>query len=137
MQQMHMGGAVPSPGVMPNAYGDPASANGRKPSEVSVDNNNVFGAGKPADEAAARATPQTPGEPAEAAAEKASKKDKGKPTRLVYSDNEVSPEEKLAKLPRYAFVPDRKEETTLGGGPDVAVTGTIRNSDTVYDAMHH
>lgn len=36
---------------------------------------------------------------------KASKKDKDKNTKLVYSDNEVSPEEKMAQLPRYAFVP--------------------------------
>ena len=30
-------------------------------------------------------------------------KDKAKPTRLVYSDNDTSPEEKMAMLPRYAF----------------------------------
>ena len=37
---------------------------------------------------------------------KASKKDKDKNTKLVYSDNEVSPEEKMAQLPRYAFDPN-------------------------------
>jgi hypothetical protein len=45
-------------------------------------------------------------EPAEAPAlakEKKSKKDKDKPSKLVYSDNEVSPEEKMARLSRYAF----------------------------------
>ena len=36
--------------------------------------------------------------------EKKSKKDKDK-SKLVYSDNEISPEEKMAQLPRYAFVP--------------------------------
>ncbi|KIV93656.1 hypothetical protein PV10_04851 [Exophiala mesophila] len=38
--------------------------------------------------------------------EKAAKKDKEKPksTRLVYSDNEISPEEKMALLPKYAFI---------------------------------
>ena len=30
-------------------------------------------------------------------------KDKAKPTRLVYSDNDTSPEEKMALMPRYAF----------------------------------
>ena len=39
----------------------------------------------------------------EAADEKAGKKEKSKATRLVYSDNETSPEEKMAVLPRYAF----------------------------------
>lgn len=43
---------------------------------------------------------------AEAApAEKKSKKDKDKNMRMVYADTEVSPEEKLARMPRYAFVP--------------------------------
>ena len=36
---------------------------------------------------------------------KATKKDKDKSTKLVYSDNDISPEEKMAQLPRYAFVP--------------------------------
>ncbi|KAF7917905.1 uncharacterized protein EAE98_009933 [Botrytis deweyae] len=44
-------------------------------------------------------------------AEKKSKKDK--PMKMIYSDNEVSPEEKMAKMPRYAFVPDGKIETSL------------------------
>ncbi|KEF55406.1 uncharacterized protein A1O9_08156 [Exophiala aquamarina CBS 119918] len=42
--------------------------------------------------------------------EKGAKKDKEKPksTRLVYSDNEISPEEKMALLPRYAFTPGQE-----------------------------
>jgi len=44
-------------------------------------------------------------------AEKKSKKDK--PMKMIYSDNDISPEEKMAKMPRYAFVPDGKIETTL------------------------
>lgn len=42
--------------------------------------------------------------------EKGSKKDKEKPksTRLVYSDNETSPEEKMALLPKYAFIPAQR-----------------------------
>lgn len=42
----------------------------------------------------------------EVAEDKSVKKDKDKPvkpTRLIYSDNEVSPEEKMAALPRYGF----------------------------------
>ena len=64
------------------------------------------------------------------------KKEKSKPkTRLVYSDNEVSPEEKMAGFARYAFVPDRKEKTAVGG-PTVAITGMTRNSDDVIDVTH-
>lgn len=37
--------------------------------------------------------------------EKKGKKEKDKNSRLVYSDNEISPEEKMARLPRYAFTP--------------------------------
>ena len=45
-----------------------------------------------------------PGKPAdEASGEKKGKKDKDKNTRMVYADNDVSPEEKMAQLPRYRF----------------------------------
>ena len=80
-------------------------------------------ASKQADEHAARANTATP-KPAtpqtaplikdEGAEEKATKKDKDskektvKPTRLVYSDNEISPEEKMAAMPKYAFTPALK-----------------------------
>lgn len=50
-------------------------------------------------------------QPAEVAVEeKAPKKekDKNKSSKLVYSDNEVSPEEKMARMPRYAFTPEKK-----------------------------
>ena len=36
------------------------------------------------------------------------KKAKDKSMKLVYSDNEMSPEEKMAQLPRYAFTPEGK-----------------------------
>ena len=51
-------------------------------------------------------TSQTvPAEPVAAdAVEKKSKKDKA--IKMVYSDNEVSPEERMAKFARYAFVPE-------------------------------
>lgn len=34
-------------------------------------------------------------------------KEKEKEIKLIYSDNEISPEEKMAKLSRYAFVPNQ------------------------------
>ncbi|RFU33757.1 hypothetical protein B7463_g2549, partial [Scytalidium lignicola] len=58
--------------------------------------------------------------------EKKSKKDK--PIRMIYSDNEVSPEEKMAKLPRYAFVPEEKNETALYDITEQpGVAGTVDN----------
>ncbi|KAL9105141.1 MAG: hypothetical protein Q9187_008813 [Circinaria calcarea] len=63
--------------------------------------------------------------------EKKGKKDKDKAIRLVYSDEEISPEEKMAKLPRYAFVPDGRGETVLGDATTAAVTGAVRGGDDV------
>ena len=47
-----------------------------------------------------------------------------KEMRMVYDDNEISPEEKMARLPRYAFVPEGKTEAAVGEAhtqPAVAV----------------
>jgi hypothetical protein len=43
----------------------------------------------------------------EKASEGKKDKDKSKVTKLVYDDNEISPEEKMAGLARYKYVPDR------------------------------
>ena len=77
----------------------------------------ISSASKQADLTSVAATASPAAPPAAAAAasnppkedaneEKAAKKDKEKPksTRLVYSDNEISPEEKMALLPKYAFI---------------------------------
>ncbi|KAI9821085.1 MAG: hypothetical protein M1827_003819 [Pycnora praestabilis] len=86
---------------------------------------------------AAKAAVPAPEPAAEMTTEKKNKKDKEKDknTKLVYSDNEVSPEEKMANLPRYAFVPSRKEETVLGDATTAAVTGPVTGSDDVMDAQ--
>lgn len=102
MQQMHMGHPVPTP---PGASG--------------VDKTPTPAAA-PDDQAA---------KPAEATEEKPSKKDKSKQARLVYSDNEISPEEKMAGLPRYAFVPNRQGDTTVETAPPSTIVGTIRDTD--------
>lgn len=66
----------------------------------------VSGAAKDADKAAGNAETKLEvpkiEEPVE---EKKGKKDKDKNMKLIYSDNEVSPEEKMAQMPRYAFAP--------------------------------
>jgi hypothetical protein len=60
------------------------------------------------------------------AGEKKAKKEKDKNAKMVYSDNEVSPEEKMAKMPRYAFVPDGKDETVLFDATQApAVAGVV------------
>lgn len=84
----------------------------------------ISDASKQADVNAARAKTATPkpdtpqptlaGVKDEAAEDKATKKEKeGKekttrPTRMVYTDNETSPEEKMALMPKYAFTPSQK-----------------------------
>lgn len=142
MQQMHHGQLpVPPAGAVPNAPAQASPANGEKaaaaePISASVDDL-ISGAAKEA-EAAAKAAPEAPKAEEGAAEEKAAKKekDKAKPTRLVYSDNEISPEEKMARLPRYAFVPDRRGETALGEGTTAAVAGITTNEDDVIDRTH-
>lgn len=61
--------------------------------------------------------------------EKKAKKEKDKGTRLVYSDNNTSPEEKMAQMPRYAFVPSGKEESLPGGAVVAAITDTTGPED--------
>jgi hypothetical protein len=92
----------------------------------------ISGAAKAADNAAA----QTPPPPAAAAEEeKKTKKEKEKSkTRLVYSDNETSPEEKMAKLARYAYTPDHRRETVLQDATVPAVARPTTNSDDIIDA---
>ena len=89
------GGSGPPPGSLPVP---PPSANATSLDDL------LLGAAKDADKAAGTAEtklglPQIQ-EPAE---EKKGKKEKEKNMKLVYSDNEVSPEEKMAQMPRYAF----------------------------------
>lgn len=71
----------------------------------------------------AQATP-TPAPEATEVTEKKSKKDK--PMKMVYSDNDVSPEEKMALMPRYAFVPEGEAEpaSAVANAP-VAAVGTV------------
>jgi hypothetical protein len=54
--------------------------------------------------------------------EKKSKKDK--PMKMVYSDNEISPEEKMALMPRYAFIPEGKAESSKAVAPSVSVASS-------------
>lgn len=114
MQQMHMGHPIPP-----------------TPSHVNGDANQATGqVSSSAGDLAAKKAASKPTE----ATDKPSKKEKSKSTRMIYSDETVSPEEKMAQLPRYAFARDRlTQETALGELPGAVVVGTIRTSDTVFD----
>lgn len=116
MQQMHMGHPVP-----PSTPGAPNS-NGQDSSQVSSSVNDLIsGAVKEAADKASDSTEKP-------------KKEKAK-FRLVYSDGKVSPEEKMAMLPRYAFVRDRTaQDIALEEVPASSVVGTIR--DTPVDPSH-
>ncbi|EER43109.1 C2H2 finger domain-containing protein [Histoplasma capsulatum H143] len=129
MQQLHHG--QPS-------YGLEQSQSSRSPSgphlvgeqpPTSIDDL-ISGAAKQAEEMAGK-PPATTVKPYDGAGEKPAKKEKekSKATRMVYSDNEISPEEKMAQLPRYAYLPERKEETVLGDNTTAAVAGINTASD--------
>ncbi|KFX87570.1 hypothetical protein V490_08160 [Pseudogymnoascus sp. VKM F-3557] len=93
---------------------------GESPSSVSIPTPNVAQP-QPTDAAAAPAAAATP-----EASNKKAKKDKDKATKMVYSDDQFSPEEKMAKLSRYAFAPERKNDTVLVDATEVpAVAGTV------------
>ena len=64
----------------------------------------VSGAAKDADKAA-EVKSEVPKAEESKPEEKKGKKEKDKNMKLVYSDNDVSPEEKMAQMPRYAFAP--------------------------------
>lgn len=91
----------------------------------------------PADTPATTQDQATPGA-ADAADKKAKKaRDKDRPTKLVYSDNETSPEEKMAKMSRYAFDPaSKKEEIYLGGAVEATTTGVVVGPDDVIDRQN-
>ncbi|KAJ5911606.1 uncharacterized protein N7473_000909 [Penicillium subrubescens] len=117
MQQMHMGHPAPPAPAPGYSNGNATQTPGGVSSSV---DDLISSAAKEA-----------------AAAEKPAKKDKAKNTRMIYSDENVSPEEKMAKLARYAFSRQMfQQETALGEIPGSIVVGTIRDQDKVIDPAH-
>lgn len=123
MQQMHMGHPIPPvPGAsVPYTNGEPNT----ETSQVGSTTDGLIPGS--ANEPASKTTESTD-------KDKPSKKDRAKPTRMIYSHETVSPEERMAQLPRYAFdraqFPDNK---ALGELPASTVTGVTRNENTVLD----
>jgi len=64
-------------------------------------------------------------------------RDKEKAMRLIYADNEVSPEEKMARMTRYAFDPAAKREPEyLGSAVEATATGIVVGQDDVIDRQN-
>lgn len=121
MQQMHMG-HVPSPIPATSGYSNASSAQPTENVSTPV-YNQISGAAN--DVASKTEGINKP------------KKEKTKPAvRLVYNDDTLSPEEKMAQLPRYAYVPDKSTQTALSELPGNAIVGAIQDSDTVIDPAH-
>ncbi|KAM5463313.1 hypothetical protein MauCBS54593_007520 [Microsporum audouinii] len=117
MQQLHHGQVSVPPSAVPvttEVQGNRAhpAADAHSESLSASADKLISEAAKQAKELPAKPSP-APGTPEEGAAGKPSKKEKAKSTRLVYSDNEISPEEKLSRLPRYAFVPESRDEAAV------------------------
>ncbi|KKY14841.1 putative c2h2 finger domain-containing protein [Diplodia seriata] len=133
LQQMHQGHVPPSV-AGPLGHNGSTQANGHAAQvsqssfpglEQSVDDL-IASAGKPSE---AAKTAETERAKKEEEAPKA-KKD----VKLVYSDSEMSPEEKMAKLARYAFNPaDRQQDEKVVGSLDPPVTGVVSGQDDVHD----
>ncbi|MCJ1442076.1 MAG: hypothetical protein MMC23_002568 [Stictis urceolatum] len=117
MQQMHQG-QLPSPPNVPY--------NAQTPSISTPPQNGAATTPAPQAQLPAESAPteKPEGKQSGQQKEKKSKKDKDKPIKLVWSDDEVSPEEKMASLPRYAFDPKDREQTVMGT-VEAAVTATV------------
>lgn len=118
MQQMHQG-QLSGPPNPPENRTFTQSPQGAPPAHVEAQSslsNDVddllYGAAKDADKAEFIANGKLEAKAEEPQDEKKGKKDKN--AKLVYSDNEISPEEKMAQLPRYAFVPSEKDGNLSG-----------------------
>lgn len=118
MQQMHQGQIPGPPNPPESAFNNSRGAGGPTgklhfgpPEPMPVSENAtslddlVSGAARDAEKSTNAAANGTPVATAE---EKKGKKEKDKNAKLVYSDNDISPEEKMAHLPRYAFAPEGK-----------------------------
>ncbi|KAI9851577.1 MAG: hypothetical protein M1838_003288 [Thelocarpon superellum] len=138
MQQLHQGQALGPPPHAP-AEAAPGGFPGGFPGASSNGDTGAPGLGSaslvsPLQNTTLSATPgRDAAKATEPAGEKKGKKDKDKATKMVYSDDQVSPEEKMARLPRYAFAPSRKTESVLDDATTAAVTGVVTGPDDVVD----
>lgn len=134
MQQMHHGQIPVAPvGTTQSSFGQDESQNGQsnsvvetgiEPTSASIDEL-IAGAASRAGDLVSKPSATTEG----VLDEKPAKKEKSKASRMVYSDSETSPEEKMARLPRYAFVPECREGTFFWGATTTAVAEAVSVSD--------
>ena len=123
LQQMHHAQSQPSP--MRDGQRD--HQDGGHASKTPGENNHTSGDATSLDELVAGAANAAAKLDVNSSNPGDKKSKKEKMSKLVYSDNEISPEEKMAGLPRYAFVPERKGETVLGNAIQATVTGVVQN----------
>jgi hypothetical protein len=108
-------------GIKPPKKGEAAQALGQGPESAVTST-------APTATATPTPAPETSDKPesAEKTEQGEKKAKKEKPIKMIYSDNDLSPEEKMAMMPRYAFVPDGKTETSLVDAATVpGVAGTV------------
>ena len=102
MEKLHQGQVPGSEEAEQDQQHPPAGASSNK---AHMNDNAASGAGA-ADSlgaAAAKAVEAAPKLSKEE--ERRLRKEREKNMKLIYSDNDISPEEKMAEMPRYAFVP--------------------------------
>ena len=117
MQQLHQGQVLGAPGQAPAV----APSNGSPAYPGPPPASSTISAIKQTDAAslddlissvAREADAKSDAQKLNVVAEKRAKKEKEvKATRLIYSDDSTSPEEKMASLPRYAFDPSKREQS--------------------------
>lgn len=79
-----------------------------------------------------KTTAESDGTPRASGTEVREKKSKKGSVRMVYSDQQTSPEEKMAGMKRYAYIPKRSVQKVLGP-IEPAFTGPANGPDDVAD----
>lgn len=135
LAEMHHGVNVPGEG-QPQQFPShtPTSANAQSVDDL-ISNAAQNSVQAPAVQTPAAATPAPPSDK-QAPAEKNESKKSKKAIRLVFNENKhnLSPEEKMAMLPKYRWIPDKGGETVLAP-IEAHVTGPVQDSDKVLDAQ--
>lgn len=143
MQALHQGQGAPPPGTLGPALPAQVSQDPRKRSQDTA----VADAPIPtanADDLTASAasgerdTKRQAEEDVAPAPEKKARKTKDAPAALqmVYGDNDVGPEEKMARLAKYAFDPTQHEDEPPLGPVEASVTGPVVGQDDLIDTTN-
>lgn len=108
-----MSPAYPHPQGFPGAYSDDASGAARQADDDIDKLIRMAEAGIKPPKGEPEAEAEVKPEVKPAAEPEKKKKEKGQ-VKMMYSDNDLSPEERMAQMPRYAFVPGKAESVSVG-----------------------